>query len=239
MKNNTENIIAKFKTIHGNKYDYSKVYYTKYRSKVQVKCNLCNFIFHPTPSNHILGSGCPNCGQSYNRNKKLKTEDFIRMSISIHGDEYDYSQSVYVNAKTKVKIICKKCKLSFSQLPRGHIYEESGCPNCKKSHGETKISKLLTIMNLDFRTQHTFPECLGTRGRVIPFDFYIPSLNTCIEFDGKQHYDKTSKFYSEDLIKNDITKNKFCESNNIRLIRISFRQIDEIEKKLKSWIFSL
>lgn len=38
--------------------------------------------------------------------KKLTTEEFIERARKIHGNKYDYSKVNYVNAKTKVCIIC-------------------------------------------------------------------------------------------------------------------------------------
>ena len=40
--------------------------------------------------------------------KKLTTEQFIAKAREIHGDKDDYSKVVYVNAKTKVCIICEE-----------------------------------------------------------------------------------------------------------------------------------
>lgn len=38
--------------------------------------------------------------------KKLTTKDFIVKSKQKHGNKYDYSESIYVDSKTNVKIIC-------------------------------------------------------------------------------------------------------------------------------------
>ena len=40
--------------------------------------------------------------------KKLTTEQFVAKAREIHGDKYDYSKVVYVNAKTKVCVTCKE-----------------------------------------------------------------------------------------------------------------------------------
>jgi hypothetical protein len=40
--------------------------------------------------------------------KKLTNEDFIKKAKERHGDKYDYSLVKYVNAITKVDIICPK-----------------------------------------------------------------------------------------------------------------------------------
>ena len=38
--------------------------------------------------------------------KKKTKESFIEESKFVHGDKYDYSKVEYVNARTKVCIIC-------------------------------------------------------------------------------------------------------------------------------------
>lgn len=51
------------------------------------------------------------------------------MVIEIHGQKYDYSKSIYLNAKTKVIITCP-VHGDFFQTPDSHI-RKSGCPKCK------------------------------------------------------------------------------------------------------------
>ena len=65
------------------------------------------------------------------------------------------------------------------------------------------------------------------------FDFYLPDKNILIEYDGSQHFDKTSKFYSKDLIQTDKIKNEYCSKNNIHLIRIPYTKFNQIEEILK------
>ena len=58
-------------------------------------------------------------------------EKFIEKANLIHGDKYDYSLVEYVNAKTKVCIICKKHG-EFWQTPDNHTHKirPAGCPKC-------------------------------------------------------------------------------------------------------------
>lgn len=39
---------------------------------------------------------------------KYTTELFIQKAIQVHGNKYDYSKIEYINAKTKIIIICKE-----------------------------------------------------------------------------------------------------------------------------------
>lgn len=59
---------------------------------------------------------------------KLTTEEFIAKANAVHGDRYDYSKVEYVNASTKVCIICKKHG-EFWQRPSHHT-DGRGCSKC-------------------------------------------------------------------------------------------------------------
>ena len=66
------------------------------------------------------------------------------------------------------------------------------------------------------------------------FDFYIPSLNTCIEYDGKQHSHSIPYWGGEEGLKRrkkyDRIKTEFCQKNKINLLRISY--LENIREKL-------
>lgn len=60
--------------------------------------------------------------------KKLTTEEFIKRAREVHGNKYDYSKVEYVNAHTKVCIICSKHG-EFYQKPNNHLNGQ-GCSKC-------------------------------------------------------------------------------------------------------------
>ena len=62
--------------------------------------------------------------------KKKTTEQFIEEARKVHGDKYDYSNSVYEGKDVKLKIICRKHG-EFWQTPANHIRGKQGCPKCK------------------------------------------------------------------------------------------------------------
>lgn len=137
---NTEKIIKKFKTIHGDKYDYSKVDFIKTTIKV---CIICpeHGEFWQEPHAHLKGQGCPKCGFKKRIIKKTKTkESFINDAIKIHGNKYDYSLVEYVNNKTKVKIICPIHGV-FELTPSALLVEKRGCPKCGNALKGLKLKK--------------------------------------------------------------------------------------------------
>ena len=75
---------------------------------------------------------------NYICNMKRKTNsEFIKECRQIHGDKYDYSKVNYVNARTKVCIICP-VHGEFWQLPSLHIGQKCGCPLCNGTFKKTK-----------------------------------------------------------------------------------------------------
>lgn len=70
--------------------------------------------------------------------KKLTTKEFIERSNLIHNNKYDYSESIYINNTTKIKIICD-IHGSFLQRSSHHM-NGSGCNKCvtRKSKKDKK-----------------------------------------------------------------------------------------------------
>ena len=56
----SNNYIAEFKEVHGDKYDYSLVEYTNNGSKICIICHT-HGVYDMTPIVHKNGSGCPRC----------------------------------------------------------------------------------------------------------------------------------------------------------------------------------
>lgn len=122
--------------IHNNKYDYSLVEYKNSKENVTIICPV-HGKFEQQPRNHLQGHGCYECARlMFGKAVKSNTSDFIQKSIKIHGDLYEYSLVNYINAETKVKIICKEHGI-FEQIPRNHL-SNSGCNFCNRYIGYSK-----------------------------------------------------------------------------------------------------
>ena len=212
---NTEEIVEKFHEVHGDKYDYSKVVYNKMHDKVTIICPK-HGEFLQTPSKHIRGQGCPQCGIEERARKKTKTtEQFIKEARAIHGDKYDYSKAVYKHAFEKVCIICP-IHGEFWQRAFDHIHNH-GCPMCCESSLEREIKGFLEEHNVEFESQKRF-DWLDKQS----LDFYIPSKNIAIECQGGQHFEPIEHFGGEDefnIIKErDDRKSMLCEQNGIKIL---------------------
>jgi hypothetical protein len=122
--NKTNNFISKATKIHGYRYDYSNVNYINAKTKINIICKI-HGEFEQTPSNHLSKYNCQKCAKNF----KLDTLGFIKKAKEVHKALYDYSKVEYINADTKIIIICK-IHGEFTQIPDFHVNRKCGCPKC-------------------------------------------------------------------------------------------------------------
>ena len=229
-RGDTGTFVLKATFAHNNTYNYSKVQYVSNDFKVIITCNT-HGDFLQTPRNHLVNkAGCPYCAGR----ARLTTEQFISKATQIHGDTYNYSLVDYKNATTPIKIICQQHG-EWTTKPTSHIHGKSGCPKCNSSKGEQIIKTLLTHHNINFIEQYNPKNLKDVRGRpTYRFDFFLLDLNTLIEFDGVQHdrpVERWNRHYTsfEKIQQRDDIKNKYAETNGIHLIRIKYKDINNID----------
>jgi hypothetical protein len=94
----------------------------------------------------------------------------------------------------------------------------------------------LKKVGLVYEIQYTFNDCLNIKK--LPFDFYLPEYNICIEYDGEQHFRPIDYFGGLETFnkqkERDNIKNKYCENNNIEILRIAYYDYKNIEYIIKS-----
>jgi len=222
--------LNRVKEIHGNRYDYSLVEYINYDFKIKIICPI-HGVFEQTPANHLNGVECLLCSRI---KRQIGVDEFIRKSNIKHNDIYDYSLVEYSGIFNRVKIICPKHG-RFEQTPANHL-KGHGCPLCNESRGELKVSVLLDENNIKYVKQYRFKNCKSIKP--LPFDFYLPDFNTCIEFNGIQHYKPVEHFGGlkefKKLKKRDYIKSDYCFKNNIKLVVIKYNEsVNKIIKILR------
>lgn len=86
-----EEFIEKAKEVHGDRYNYSKVYYINNNTKVEILCS-SHGSFLQKPNNHLNGQNCPECGKiNTGKSNVIAQKDVISEFIKTHGSTYDYS----------------------------------------------------------------------------------------------------------------------------------------------------
>jgi hypothetical protein len=148
----------------------------------------------------------------------------------------------------KIKDIkCSKCdyKCSNTVDMKSHNKKVHERPIMDKhmSLGEYAIYDYLTKNNIEFEKEMKFKNLVSPKNSPLRYDFYIKSHNLLIEFDGKQHFEKVrwTKEHTENeinerynfLIECDHLKNEYADANKIKLYRIKYTEIKNIENILK------
>lgn len=211
--------------------------YKNLKTKILHRCKICGYEWEALPDNMLhTDNGCPKCG----KRAKLTHEDFLKKLEQANSSIAPLEQ--YVNHATKIKFVCKECGHIWEAKPN-NILNGRGCPICKQSKGEKKISQFLDKNNISYIAQYKFEDCIYINP--LPFDFYLPQMNLLIEYDGIQHFepctfggiDKQEALEAFRLCQiRDEIKNQYCKSREIKLIRIPYTKFKEIDTILTSII---
>lgn len=223
---NTDFFIKKAKEVHGDKYDYSKVFYIDAKTKVCIICHEKDEFgnehgeFWQLPNSHLQGCGCKKCRNSKLHDIKSNTTiNFIEKSKQVHGNRYNYSKVKYFNLFKKVCIICPEHG-EFWQTPANHLKGEN-CPLCHISKIEEQVFLLLKNNNINFEYRKKDFIWLKDKQQ-LELDFYLPDYNIAIECQGIQHFIPVKYFGGEEKlnrqIKSDKIKNKLCKEHDIEII---------------------
>jgi hypothetical protein len=224
-------------------------YFGNEEKSLYFKCDKCEQVWDTNWGIIFMGCGCPFCGNIRVGNNTLGKDrpDLV--------DEWNYSKNGNITpydvrplSNKSVWWVCKKgheWKIEISnrngKLPRNR----TNCPVCNFSKGERKINNFLLENNIKFITQKRFLNCKNKKP--LPFDFYLPEINTLVEYDGQQHFYpvRFGNISEDDSIdnlvtvrKNDEIKRMFCEKERINLVRISYCDFDNIDDILKN-VFNL
>lgn len=192
------------------------------------KCTICDYEWETSPGSFYTNKNncmCPKCkGKNNSIRCKKNPEDFLKEIAQINPDIEILGD--YITTATKIKYKCKKCGYIGESTPN-HLLRGHGCPQCNISIGENIIKNLLNINNIEFIPQFAIniDTDINSSGKAF-IDFYIPSLNIAIEYNGQQHYKPVERFGGklkfEKQQKRDEFVRNYCKENNIKLIEIDY-----------------
>jgi hypothetical protein len=193
--------------------------------KVLLKCSH-NHDWIPSYYNFIYKNHkCPKCQKVH-----AYTKDEMRKIIESECEFRDYNFigfiGEYKTTRSKIILNCKEHG-NWNVSCTNFIINKTGCPNCSNntnSNGEKIIENYLKQNNVEFNKQYRFHDCKNRKR--LPFDFYLPKYNMCIEFDGQQHFHSIDFWggvtaFNMRLI-NDKIKTLYCINNHVELLRIKY-----------------
>jgi len=233
-----QDFVYRSKIKHNDRYSYNVDYYTNGSTKTKINCKI-HGDFWQIPQQHMSGQGCPLCAHiTQHDHQKVTFDEFVTKANKKHNTRYKYIDLGGIGLDSTIGMICKKHGTILQKM-RNHL-NTTGCPKCKMSRGELLVEYILTKHNIMFKFQKRFNDCKNKRE--LPFDFYLPEHNICIEYDGELHYETYRGQEKEKYINklkqtklHDSIKNLYCETNNIRLLRIPY-WITDIEEMIESFI---
>lgn len=201
-----DEMIKRFRTIHGDKFIYDKTDITKKDKdgKVIITCRI-HGDFKQDPHNHERGTGCPYCA-----GKMYTEEDFKKNASLVHNGKYTYEHFIYIDSHTKGLVTCP-IHGDFPVSPMNHVGNKSGCPKCSSPVSKWEIEVCNFLKEIGIEYEQSNRKILN--GREI--DILIPSFNIGIECDGIRWHSeeyKSSTFHLE--------KTNDCLKQGIRLIHI-------------------
>ena len=220
----------------GNKYGYLTVLYRvenllKKEGKWHCKCdcgNECDVI-----GSHLRNGTTQSCGC-----KKFESHN----AIDETGKRYGNLIVIEPVGKKDGTHIFWKCKCDCGNIVEVNgSYLRNGATRscgCLKSKKEKEITELLINNNILFKKEYSIPGLTGTKNGLLRFDFAIfnndGTISHLLEYDGIQHFKKVDWFDStqdfKDRVENDKRKNEYCKNNNIKLIRINYKEEISLDK---------
>lgn len=225
-------------------YEYVKEYIESFNYKLlsEKYVNLKEDLIVECPEHHKFttnfnrfknqNSRCPICSKKNASENRKHDYNFIKEMIENYG--YKLLSTEYKGVKSPLLIKC----------PDGHEFEMSfdkfnnskhRCTKCSESKGEREVRMFLDKYEIKYVIQYRLSDCKFYY--TLPFDFYLPDYNCCIEYDGEQHFEIFKYFGGLDKFIDtkirDTVKNEYCKKNNIKLIRIPYWNFNEIEEILK------
>ncbi len=234
---NSETIVGKtFGRLTVLEKSSTKKHGTTYLYKCICSCN--NNIVYRTK--HSLTSGrSQSCGCL--RKEKLKKQGLAKGKHHVGEQIGNWILQEKTDKRIDNKIVwkCKCSKCGFEREIASFCLRPDTTPfcHCEKdtfhnSKGEKRIIDILIDNEINFSCEYTFDN-LQSNGKYLRFDFYLPSYNVLIEYDGKQHFEYTNSGWNtkenfDELCFRDKMKNKYCLSNNIPLIRIPYTHLQDL-----------
>lgn len=182
-------------------------------------------------SNMLRGHMCNGCGNEKIGEALRNDIKYVKEYIESFNNNVLLNPEDYTNSGTcNLHIRCGICGNIFTTSLNVYRNSRKQCRACTKreSEGEEIIRMFLINKDICFTQEKRFDDCRDKHP--LPFDFYLPDYNMCIEFDGEQHY---RPIYGQDrfekTVLHDKIKSEYCKDNNIHLLRIPYLNGHSIE----------
>lgn len=214
--------------------------YINNSTKVDILHKKCGNIIQKAPVK-MTGSTKEGCYICSGKNH-YKTKETLQSEIDIKFPNEYKIIGEYVNAKTPIEVYKLSCNHVYYISP-DNLLRGKGCPKCwiGHSHYMQMVEDYLDKNNIKYVPEKRFDDCKNIRA--LPFDYYLPDFNMCIEVDGEFHYNNNNVYKNrpEQYIKlknRDAIKTRYCKDNNIELLRLPYFEESNFETILNEKLYA-
>lgn len=206
--------------------------YTDLHMTVRYRCPI-HGIKEAMFDNLMRGHKCLDCSYEERFDGMRHNQEYVEAVINhINGNKLLNPEDYQNMAKRNLRIRCKcgnEYTTSLNNFLKHGVIQCYSC-SCKESSGEAIVRAYLDDHQIEYIPQMRFKDCRDKKP--LPFDFFLPEYNICIEFDGQQHFEEFEGFADFEITKkHDAMKTQYCFDHGIKLIRIPYydgHHIDEI-----------
>lgn len=152
------------------------------KDKIKCICAKCGKINNRVVYDYLYGVKC-SCSSPTAHKDNIIFKQCLEDGYELISD--------YTNIYGKV-LIKHKCGFCYSVTARACWQGNGKCPKCHKKHskGEKIIQRLLEKNNISYAREYP----LKIENHTLRFDFYLPSIDKYIEYNGIQHYQPIEHF---------------------------------------------
>lgn len=212
----------------------------RYFTSWKCKCDCGNECVVPTRS--LQSGNTRSCGC-------LKSEESSkRFSLDLEGKKFGkltvlYRDGTFIGENgTRYSLWKCKCECGTVKSIIGHslVSGKTYSCGCVASKSEEEIRNILNNLNVDYKTQYTFPDLVSPNGGKLRFDFAIIKNNRLLfllEYQGIQHFKERTNHKDFGKLQREVTdkmKDDYCKLNNITLYKITY--LENIESKINDII---
>lgn len=218
--NTLDDVIKEAVKAHGERYTYLN--YDRVNRTVTYLCVDHGKVVQGMDQ-HFLGKGCSRC---FYDGFRITPESFMERVHVVHPEGYTYDLIELRTVNQNIEIT-HECGRVYSGRVSNHLNGQ-GCMRCKSSSfGEDRIRDYLKLNQVEAIEQYRI------EGYPYRYDFYIPEINVLVEYDGQQHF-KPVEFFGgvkalRETKRRDRLKNKIASRYGYTLIRLNYKQFDNIE----------
>lgn len=125
--------IERASVAHGDKFEYDEGSYVAMNEPMKIICPI-HGKFIAVAGDHLRSySGCYRCGKEICKtylNGPKSEKEYIEQAKSVHGNKYDYNNTVYIGALDNIQVVCL-VHGKFTVQAHHHL-EGTGCGVCQK-----------------------------------------------------------------------------------------------------------